>query len=149
MDSLLNWVLRVLALFGPQQLTADEVLVHVPTDWICTIHGHNSLRMKLQREYELGSDGPGDGELYGLLKILEARGLIELETRLWQNPYDNNHYLHQQCRKARGGTPFQTTSPELGRIPPNRPTTRIVPGGRHSCGAISFVSTNTRFRILY
>lgn len=103
MDRFLNWLLRLSELFGTHQLTAEEVLTCVPTDWICTIHGKESLRQKLQTTYGLERHEPGDGELYSLLKVLEARGLIELETRMWQNPHDHNHYPHQQCRKARVG----------------------------------------------
>ncbi len=92
--------------FNSQQLTAEEVLTCVPTDWICTIYGQNSLSKRLELKHQL-YERLADSELYYHLKSLDAQGLIELEPRQWQNPIDKNFYVHQQCRK------IQTIKPNL------------------------------------
>ena len=119
MQKILNFISRCLNFFKQEQLTSEEVLTCIPTAWICVIHGPDSLRKRLEAQYDLTDGELGDAELVSRLKTLLVKGRIDLEVRQWQNPIDRKFYLHQQCRIARPGNPnAHITQPAPPRIVP-------------------------------
>ncbi len=78
-----------------ERLTAEEVVDHIPTTWINTLHGIQSLRSKLKSiDYDIS-----DAEIYKHLRELEVAGYIELRYHKILNPRPGKFAHHQQCRR--------------------------------------------------
>ena len=82
------------SLEGSRQLTTDEVFDLIPSRWIPTLEGEQSLRAILRREYRLPAEAPEVHELHHFLTDLRDHGRIYYESQT----IDGFHHMH--CRRV-------------------------------------------------
>lgn len=83
----------------PRWPTKEQLLDYISYEWMCVMHGEDSLLSKVLADFDLDDSGATRIRLRAMLTKLTQDGRIICDNRPWADVKGGPSYHQSQCRR--------------------------------------------------